>query len=584
MFECLQWGDWLDFLATRTRGRQRTRYRRRRLETGSTVEPLEGRLLLAASITELGVLPGWSASVPSDINNEGQIVGELQSGGPYGITHAFLDSGGVMTDLGVLPGGESSSAIGINDQGQVVGSTYYLPQQTYHTFVYSNGNMTDLGVLPGWSVTFPAGINNKGQVAGFLGGTRNDRAFLWSAGVMSVLTSLPGEIFSRANALNDQGEVVGQSGSVSTHHAVLYSGASVIDLNADLKPGEDNSYAYDINKGGQVVGISNGGAFLWTPTTPNGTTGSVTYLPQFGPPDVTLGSPKINDAGQIIGVATNLSTFNRPFLYINGQMIDPNSLLPPGSGWTIRILSGINDRGQIVGTGLHNGTASSFVLTLDSGLNVAPTVSVGQDGSVFTSQDFARLGSFTDPNITDSWTATVDYGDGTGIQPLVLNPDQTFALSHWYFRPGQFHVMVTVLDQRGGVGTSSLTVTVNPPVSGFGPGRDAFVTSLYTQQLDRWPEPQGLRYWARGLATGWTPWTVAEAIWKSSEHRARQRQHLSPIRGLWHSYHVALRAGHSAAGPHHSQPAGPMSLFQHGQPRLISPPHRKASWELTGAA
>ena len=43
--------------------------------------------------------------------------------------------------------------------------------------------------------------------------------------------------------------------------------------------------------------------------------------------------------------------------------IDLNSLVDPSLGWTISTTSDINDAGQILGRGLHDGVASSFLLT-----------------------------------------------------------------------------------------------------------------------------------------------------------------------------------------------------------------------------
>jgi hypothetical protein len=48
------------------------------------------------------------------------------------------------------------------------------------------------------------------------------------------------------------------------------------DLMVEL-PSPAESTALDISNGGQVVG----GSWLWTPTTPNGTTGNSTDLPLF---------------------------------------------------------------------------------------------------------------------------------------------------------------------------------------------------------------------------------------------------------------------------------------------------------------
>ena len=88
--------------------------------------------------------------------------------------------------------------------------------------------------------------------------------------------------------------------------------------------------------------------------------------------------------------------------------------------------------------------------------NVAPVVSAGPDATF--SGTFNGTGSFIDPG-PDSWTATVDYGDGSGVQPLALNPDKTFQLSHSYVGAGPFTITVIVEDDDNEMGTDSLVVT-----------------------------------------------------------------------------------------------------------------------------
>jgi hypothetical protein len=96
--------------------------------------------------------------------------------------------------------------------------------------------------------------------------------------------------------------------------------------------------------------------------------------------------------------------------------------------------------------------------------NAAPQVYVGLPMHLRTDEALARVGSFTDPGL-DSWSATVDYGDGRGPQWLVLGPDNSFTLSHVYTRPGDYQVLVRVFDDDGGVGTATVDVTVRnvPP-------------------------------------------------------------------------------------------------------------------------
>ena len=87
-------------------------------------------------------------------------------------------------------------------------------------------------------------------------------------------------------------------------------------------------------------------------------------------------------------------------------------------------------------------------------------MAVGADEHVHEGSVFTVTGSFTDPDLGDAWTSTVDYGDGSGPQPLVLS-GQTFELAHAYADDGTYAVTVRVTDRAGEFGTGSLHVAVD---------------------------------------------------------------------------------------------------------------------------
>jgi autotransporter-associated beta strand protein len=104
--------------------------------------------------------------------------------------------------------------------------------------------------------------------------------------------------------------------------------------------------------------------------------------------------------------------------------------------------------------------------------NVDPVVDAGGLALVRNHQQFTRRGFFTDPGLLDTHTATVDYGDGAGPEPLDLRRDGSFRLRHRYTRPGVYRVTVAVTDDDGGVGRDRFRVVVLPS------GRGALVQQL----------------------------------------------------------------------------------------------------------
>ncbi|CAG0993035.1 hypothetical protein ANRL3_02909 [Anaerolineae bacterium] len=311
------------------------------------------------TITDLGTL-GGTESRAEGINNRGQVVGYYSYGfyaGAYSTKRAFLYDGGVMHDLGTLEGTNNSMALGINDAGQVTGYSFTTGQAIQKAFIYSNGVMQDIGTLGGGSVAYD--INNVGQVTG----VSKSIAFIYSGGTMQSLGTLGGS-YSYAYSINDYGQVVGYSRTnYSQTHAFLYTGGIMQDLGT---LGGTNSGALGINNIGQVVGYSQlAGDSSYSPFLYSD--GIMQNLGSLG--EGYSYAYSINNLGQILVYYPPSVEGTNVFLYSDGIMTNLSSLISDPS-WVIIGASDINDIGQIVGLGRHNGEYRAFLMSPDS--NIAP--------------------------------------------------------------------------------------------------------------------------------------------------------------------------------------------------------------------
>jgi len=179
-------------------------------------------------------------------------------------------------------------------------------------------------------------------------------------------------------------------------------------------------------------------------------------------PAATSGSGTYTVGGAVVQVSNNrFLNFAVPsvsgYTYTGYTWSGSTTVTPASApGNTALCVAGSNN--NISGTITLNYVAS----------NTAPVVSAGADAAISEGVTFSQNGSFTDPD-ANSWTATVDYGDGSGVQPLTL-VGKTFALSHLYTDNGTFNATVTINDGTA-TGSDVVVVTVNnvTPVVSAGP-------------------------------------------------------------------------------------------------------------------
>jgi probable HAF family extracellular repeat protein len=330
---------------------------------GRQAPPLSAVEAPVYEIDDLGSV-GGNFTLPSDINDVGDVVGAVQTSTfDY---HAFLytdDSG--LRDLGTFDGTGWSQAFGINNQRHLSGY-FTRADGSIGAFLYGDDIGTiDLGGLPGTSVNTARGLNDSDQVTGSSFLLFGAHGFLWSVTRgMQDLGTLGGSVSNGAR-INVHGQVVGQSIVVDDpnfpiYHAFRYTdGIGMQDLGTLPGTSRTFSSARGINADGDVVGYSNDPAF--------GANRAFLYSDRDGMRDLgTLGGRSslandINDNGEVVGIADLPSAQGHPFLYSREKgMVDLNSLIDSTTGWTLWTAEAINNRGTIVGVATMGGRSRGY--------------------------------------------------------------------------------------------------------------------------------------------------------------------------------------------------------------------------------
>ena len=313
---------------------------------------MPGDALAAPGYTfmNLGTLGGVYSKAWS-INDNGAIVGESTLLG-NSTSHAFLYDAGSMQRIGNWS--NDSSATSINNLGHIVGN-YPLNRVASKGFIYDGTTFTTVGNNGSAGIVQMYDINESDTAVGLW----NINSKYWYDGTVHLITE-------RATAINDPGYYTGYAGYSDGTYAFYKSTTSgdivYLDQTGWQTGSSCNARGMDINNANLVVGYA---------TAADGTTHAFRSTAGNLMDDLgTLGAgensyaDEVNEAGQIVGKAT-IGGQTHAFLYTDETMLDLNSFLPPGSGWTLTEATSINESGQIVGYGLYGGNYRAFLLNPD---------------------------------------------------------------------------------------------------------------------------------------------------------------------------------------------------------------------------
>jgi len=226
--------------------------------------------------TNLGT-GGNQLALGNDINNLGEIVGNVRPRNTRFNRRAFIFRDGEFTDLGSLnrrtddPATDFASALAVNNNSEVVGEAANR-RGLRRAFRWSNGRMINLGSLGRGGRSVANGINDQGVIVGRSDVNRRglvQRAFVWRnrATGMQDLGALDGTA-SAANDINNAGVIVGSFRSTvrvgfesTENHAAVWIDGEGTDLNApgvvtNLPDDITLEVANAVNDDGVIVGIT----------------------------------------------------------------------------------------------------------------------------------------------------------------------------------------------------------------------------------------------------------------------------------------------------------------------------------------
>jgi PKD repeat protein len=109
-----------------------------------------------------------------------------------------------------------------------------------------------------------------------------------------------------------------------------------------------------------------------------------------------------------------------------------------------------------------NGAQGSIAFWIEVS-NVAPVVAAVSTGPAIEGQAIVATASFTDPGYgsAETYSCTVDYGDGSGPQVGVVSGNACQGPPHTYRLTGTYVVTITVSDSNGGTSSASKSVSVS---------------------------------------------------------------------------------------------------------------------------
>ncbi len=277
---------------------------------------------------------------PSGINRNGEVVGTTES------HQAATWSVGSGLKLIPKPSGfQNTEGVDIDNQGHALVMAYDSTFTMHQAYVSHPGGLEQ---LPGEQVR-AFHINDKGFVAGeaLIPGTQSTGPAYWQHGYLHRIPACCG---GSVRDINQNGMAVGYLYDEDGRYSA-YSWTAQDEV-ARVGPEAPYSSAIAVDKFNHVLITSLDGDYLLEPT------GRLIRLPlstKFRAHPTAMSA-----CGAIVGGLGPFSDKYRAFAYeYSSGLVDLNNTIPGDEGWLLKIATAVNDRGQIVGRGIHRRNGST---------------------------------------------------------------------------------------------------------------------------------------------------------------------------------------------------------------------------------
>lgn len=397
-------------------------------------------------------------------------------------TFTYTVSDGELTDTGTV----TIEVEPVNDAPVAVGETYEMDEDT------------ELTILAPGLLANDSDVDGDPLILAAISGPQHGQAWINTDGRFDYIpnadfhgtetltyTIFDGELTASATitieveAVNDKPVATDDAYETNEDTPLVIAAPGVLSNDTDVDVDTLTAQEFAGPKHGTLAMTPDGG-FLYTPSADFNGIDTFTYTVSDGEltdtATVTINVKSIDDGYNAVITKNKLSPEEGELVTFTAHLVDLDTQQPvdfsDGAVFDWFFETGHTGSGEVNQHAFTDEDTYVVSLIVDDPVygihtatttvpvkNANPTIDTIAPITIAQREWVEAAGAFTDPGQDEQFTATVDYGDGTGAQPLSLG-DGTFNLTHQYFTAGDFTITIVLDDGDGGEDTLTISVTV----------------------------------------------------------------------------------------------------------------------------